>query len=412
MKEKDKKTVAILGCLDTKFNEIMYAKSIVENNGGKALIIDVSVRELLELKSDVTPKKLLSYIDLTWKEILTMSKVDRINAMSEALKVAIKELYRDELFDGIYAMGGAQNSLMASSAMIQLPYGVPKLLLSTMASGKRIFAPYIDTKDIVVMHSVADISGLNTITKSVIGNAVGAIMGMVKYGVNSIGKSDKKIIGTTMLGITSKGVEKTKQLVEEFGYETITFHANGVGGKAMEELIYSGMINATMDLTLHEMVNELLGGYCTGANNRLVAAGKMGIPQIIAPGAIDMIDFATDESGNSYPIDWKDRQKIFHNKNIIHMKVTKDEIIQLGTIVAKRINKSKGKVTVILPNKGFCEAGSVGNEFFNKEIDTAFITTLKEALNENIKVIDYNGCINDEEFAMVTYKELLNIMKD
>lgn len=412
MKEKDKKTIALLGCLDTKFNEMMYAKSIVENNGEKALIIDMSVKELLELKGNITPKTLLSYIDLTWERITTMSKVDRINTMSEALKVAIKALYSDNRFDGIYAMGGAQNSLMASSAMIQLPYGVPKLLLSTMASGKRTFAPYIDTKDIVVMHSVADISGLNSITKSVIGNAVAAVMGMVKYGVSSIGKSNKKIIGTTMLGITSKGVEKTKQLVEESGYETITFHANGVGGKAMEELIYSGMIDATMDLTLHEMVNELLGGYCTGADDRLVAAGKMGIPQIIAPGAIDMIDFATDESGNSYPVDWNDRQKIFHNKNIIHMKVTKDEIIQLGKIVAERINNSNGKVTVLLPKKGFCEAGSVGGEFFNQEIDMAFITTLKEALTENIKVVDYNGCINEEEFATVAYKELLNIMKD
>lgn len=405
-----KKTIAIIGSMDTKGKEIKYAKDIIESLDLNTIVIDMGVREKPEIEPNISSEQVLNMYGYTWEDILKLDKVSRINLMTEAITVVIKKLYEAGRFQGVFSMGGAQNTMMATSAMRALPYGVPKVMLSTMASGKRTFGPLVSTKDVVVMHSVADISGLNSITRNVIKNAVFSTVGMVQYGQPLQRTPDKLVIGATMLGITGRGVSEATNLLEEKGIETITFHANGVGGKSMEELIESGFINGALDLTLHEITSEVLGGYCTGANNRLLAAARKRIPQVISAGAIDMLDYSTEVGEQGYPKDWKSRQHIFHNSSIIHMKVTEKEIIRIAEVVAERINLSNGPVTVLFPLKGFCEAGASNGAFYNPKIDNAFIATVRKALNPKIKWVDIDANINDYEFSEIAANEMLQYL--
>jgi len=402
-----KKTIAILGCMDTKESEIFFAKEIIENAGQKALIIDMSVKERPIVMPDVTAEEILEQAGYSWEEIIQLDRGGRISMMTDAMRQVIPILHLKGQFDAVFSMGGAQNTMMATAAMRALPYGVPKVMLSTMASGKRTFGPFVDTKDIVIMHSVADISGLNALTENVIRNAVSSVIGMAMFGGELKETKAKCVVGTTMLGITSRGVERAKEILEAQGLETITFHANGVGGKSMEELIKAGVIQASMDLTLHEIANEVIGGYCTGANNRLAAAGEKGIPQVISAGALDMIDFATESGPAGYPDDWESRQHIYHNASIIHMKVTEKEIRMIGKLVGERVSQAKGPVTVLFPLKGFCEAGAPGGAFFNPAIDRAFIETVKENLADHVRWMDVDANINDELFAETAAKAML-----
>ena len=398
--------------MDTKSGEILYAKKIIEEAGLEALIIDVSVKDRCEIKADISADEILNYSGRSWDEITRLGRAERISMITECARTLVRDYHREGRFDAIFSMGGAQNTMVATTAMRGLPTGVPKLMLSTMASGKRTFGPYVDTKDILMMHSVADISGLNLISKNVIRNAVAAVIGMALHGSTALNQSGGEgvSVGLTMLGITAGGVEQAKTLLEKEGFETITFHANGVGGKSMEELIEAGMLGAAMDLTLHEIANEVIGGYCSGADERLEAACGRGIPLVAAPGGVDMIDFSTEAGESGYPEDWKSRQHIYHNASIIHMKVTADEMRKIAKLIKTRLNAAAGPVSFMLPLRGFCEAGAPGGAFHQPEIDGILIEELSSGMNENVKIIKVDANINDGVFAEAAVGEMLGYL--
>jgi uncharacterized protein (UPF0261 family) len=400
------KTIAIMASLDTKEAEVSFVKQMVERLGCRALIIDVGVLGKSALTPDVSREDVVRACGKDWKNLQDRQKHEKIAAMSEGASMLAPELYGRGLFDAILSIGGVQNTVIGVAAMKTLPIGVPKLMVSTVASGQRTFEPLVGSKDILLMPSVADIAGINLLTRTILGNAVAAIVGMATHGGQPLCAGDELIIGLTQMGVTN-GVAQAARLLEQAGYQVISFHAAGAGGPAMEELIAGGTIKAVMDLTLHEMVAEMFGGgFSAGARNRLAAACKAGIPQVIAPGGADFIDFGIHQ----LPADMDRRKYIFHNADIAHIKLHKEEISRVGSIIVERLNRNHGSVTVLIPLGGFRQAAARGEPLWDAEVDNALIEILRTRLKPEIKVIEIDANINDLEFsqaAVAAMHELL-----
>ncbi len=403
------KTIALLASLDTKYEETIYAKNFIRSAGYQTLLIDVSTKTILEGKADISPVELLEHYGMTWEEFDPLNKADSIDIMSKATSKEIPALYEKGCFDGIISIGGGQNARMAATAMKSLPFGVPKLVASSLACGKRIMEQYVGSKDILVMHTVADISGLNSISKTVIHSACGAIMGMVDHAERVDPETGIKVVGATMLGITSKGIERALRQLDKQGYETVVFHANGVGGRCMEDLIKEKSIDVALDLTLHEITCEVIGGYCVGATNRLMAAVDTKTPMVVSIGALDMVDYYIDEQGNGLPDNIDERKKIYHNSSICHCKIFLSEVDPIVSTVAERLNKATAPVTLLLPTKGGCEAAAPGGPMYDPEVDAAMIKAFKEKVNSNVKVVTIDANINDVEFSEAIVREALLI---
>lgn len=399
------KVIMFIASMDTKQAEIGLAAELVRNYGASALILDTSTKTVIPGAGDIGPAEILSYSNVSWDEFEKMEKGLRIEAMAQAVVPYVQKLYKEGKFDGVMSIGGGQNSKMSAGAMKELPYGVPKMIVSTLASGKRIFDTYVGNKDIVVMHSVIDIAGINSITRMIINNAVSAMVGMVNTNMGLPLKKEKPRVAVTMLGITTKGASSVMERLEQDGYETIAFHANGVGGGSMEKLIEDDYFDLVLDMNLHEITCEYLGGFCTGAYKRLIAAAKKGVPQIIVPGAIDVLDFGvTLETREGVMREVANRQYYFHNSGIIHSKIKKGEASLLGTTIAARLNQMKGFMKVMIPLGGFCEAGAEGKELYNKETDEALIKALEDNLSDDIEVIEVDANINDTVFSEKVYE--------
>jgi uncharacterized protein (UPF0261 family) len=326
--------------------------------------------------------------------------------MAEGAAALVPTLYRRGAFDAVLAIGGLQNTTMAVGAMQALPIGVPKLLVSTVASGRRTFEPLVGSKDIVLMPAVADVAGINALTRVILGNAAGAIVGMAILAGQPLSVGDETIIGLTQIGVTN-GVVQATRILEEAGYQVIGFHATGVGGRAMEELIAAGTIKAAMDLTLHEIVAEIFPlSYSSGASNRLEAACKAGIPQVIAPGGLDFTDFGVHEL---LP-DIDRRKYILHNANFAHIKLLKEEIVRVASIVVDRLNRNDAPVTVVLPLGGCCQAAAPGGPLCDPEVDNALIEVFRTRLKPAIKVIEIDANINDMKFSEAAAGAMLALL--
>ncbi len=395
-----------MASLDTKEAETSFVKQMIERLGCRALIIDVGVLGKSALTPDVSREDVVRACGKDWKSLQDRQKHEKIAAMSEGASRLAPELYGRGVFDAILSIGGVQNTMIGVAAMKTLPIGVPKLMVSTVASGQRTFEPLVGSKDIVLMPSVADIAGINVLTRTILGNAVAAIVGMATHSGQPLCAGDELIIGLTQMGVTN-GVAQAARLLEKVGYQVISFHSAGAGGPAMEELIAGGTIKAVMDLTLHEIVAEMFaGGFSAGARNRLAAACKAGIPQVIAPGGADFIDFGIHQ----LPADMDRRKYVFHNADIAHIKLHKEEISRVGSIIVERLNRNHGPVTVLIPLGGFRQAASRGEPLWDAEVDNALIEILRTRLKPEIKVIEIDANINDLTFsqaAVAAMNELL-----
>jgi uncharacterized protein (UPF0261 family) len=401
-----KKTIAVIASLDTKGAEVSFVKEMIERLSCRTLIIDVSVWGESALTPDVPRDDVLRAGGRDWTTIQHSPKHERIVAMVEGAAMLVPDLYRRGAFDAILSIGGMQNTTMGVAGMKALPLGVPKLMVSTVASGARTFEPLVGSKDILLMPSVADVAGINVLTRTILGNAAAAIVGMATHAGQPLRVGDEMIIGLTQIGVTN-GVVQATRILEQAGYQVIGFHATGVGGRAMEELIAAGTIKAVMDLTLHEIVAEMFGrGYSVGANHRLETACKAGIPQVLAPGGVDFIDFAVRD----LPADMDKRKYIFHNADCVHVKLLKDEIVRAGSIIVERVNRNNAPVTVVLPLRGFRQATAPGEPMWDPEVDNALIETLRTGLKPGIKVVEIDANINDTTFSEAAAGAMLELL--
>jgi uncharacterized protein (UPF0261 family) len=389
------KTIAVIASLDTKEAEVAFVKEKVERLSCRALVIDVGVWRGSTLIADVSRETVALAAGVTWQGIVDRSKPDRIATMARGMAALLPELYARGEFDAVLSFGGVQNTTIGVAGMKALPIGVPKLMVSTVASGQRTFEPLVGSKDVVLMPSVADVVGTNVLTRTILENAVAAIVGMAEHGAGALHAGRNLIIGATQMGVTA-GVVQAARRLEKAGYEVISFHATGSGGPAMEELIVGGVIKAVLDLTLHEIVAEVIGGgFSVGAVNRLEAACRAGIPQVVAPGGADFIDFGARE----LPADIARRKHVLHNADLAHIKLRKDEIARVGSLIVERLNRNSAPVTVLIPLNGFRQAASAGEPLWDPEVDNVLVEILRTGLKPTIKVVEIDANINDASFS-------------
>jgi len=399
------KTVGIVGTLDTKGEEFKFLKDRIEISGLSTLVVNVGVLGKAFFEPDIPSSEVAKSGGDDLEDMIRVADRGRnVEAMAKGVAVIVKQLYEEGKIHGIISLGGSAGTTIGTSAMRALPVGVPKVMVSTMASGDT--RPYVDTKDIAMIYSVVDIAGINSLSCQILSNAAGAIVGMIQ--TEAPAGEDKPLIGVTMFGVTTPCVTATRAILEEAGYEVLVFHATGTGGRAMEDLVRGGFIVGVLDVTTTELADELVGGVLSAGPNRLEAAGEMGIPQVIAPGALDMVNFGPLET---VPDQFKGRKFYQHNPTVTLMRTTREENTQLGCIMAEKLNKAKGPTTVLIPKQGVSAIDKESQPFYDAEADAAFIENLKANLNENITLIEMDNHINDDAFASKLADVLLDSLK-
>jgi uncharacterized protein (UPF0261 family) len=410
----ERKTIAIIGTLDTKEVEAYYLKDRIESEGLSVLIIDISSNPSTPtlLQPDIKQDDVANAAGKIIQEVAKMERGAAAEAMAKGLAKIIKDLSAEGKIHGVIGYGGSFGVSVIAQALEALPVGFPKLILTTIAkdAGK-----FLGVKDVIVMPSVTDLAGgkaVNRIEAKILANAAAAMVGMVK--AKEVKIVERPTILMTQMGVTTPCVLKAKSLLEEKGYEVVTFHAIGTGGKTVEGLIEAGFTSGILDITLAEISNELIGGVCIAGPDRLTAAGRMGVPQVISPGALDMVNFWGPETKN-VPEKFKGRLFYFHNPMVTLMRVTREESVELGKIIASKINSAKGPSAIVIPLKGWSsydKEGGVktvdyqgkptGKPWHDPTAIDAFVQTLEKNLNlskPNIELVKVNRHINDPEFA-------------
>jgi len=399
------KTVAILGALDTKGAEFGFIKSEIEKRGCKTLVINVGVLGQPAFTPDVSAEEVARAGGAELADLI--AKQDRgeaLDIMTRGAAEVVKSLYEKGRFDGIISMGGGGGTAMGTSAMRALPVGVPKLMVSTVASGDT--SPYVGTTDITMMPSIVDVSGINRMSRKIFTNAAGAICGMVQGQIEA-DVEDKPLIAASMFGNTTRAVDHARKIIEENGYEVLVFHATGTGGKTMEMLIESGFITGVLDITTTEWADEICGGVLSAGMTRLEAAGKAGIPQVVTPACIDMCNFWAPET---IPAKYADRKFYHWNPNVTLMRTNIEENTRMGEIFAEKLNAAVGPVQVFIPMGGFSEVDAPGKPFWWPEADQAFVDALQANLRKDIPVTISEYNVNDPEFSGMVAKALLEML--
>ncbi len=400
------KTIALIGTFDTKGEEYLYIKNKIENLGLRTLTIHVGIFE-----AAFSPDINHDLIAILGEESISklQEKKDRGHAMevmSKGLCALVPKLYEEKLFDAVLALGGTGGTSLVTPCMRLLPLGVPKIMVSTMASGD--VSRYVGTSDILMMPSIVDVAGINRISSQVFTHAVYAIVGMVEHENTDI-PVKKPLIVATMYGVTTPCVMKAKEYLEQKGYEVIIFHASGTGGKMMESLINSGIVDGVLDLTTTEWIDEIGGGIMAAGQERLDAAALNGIPQVVSVGAADMITFGERDS---LPEKYEGRVVYMHNPAITVVKSNVEENVAFGIKVGEKLNQCKNNAALLLPLRGISMNDKAGSKYYGPREDQALFITLKKVINNPlVEIIDVDAHINDETFAIFAAKKLITLME-
>ncbi|WP_276273989.1 Tm-1-like ATP-binding domain-containing protein [Haloarcula litorea] len=394
-------SVVIVGTLDTKGEEIGFARDVIEAQGIDVHLIDTGVMDDPEITPDTTAAAVARAAGRDLGSLRDAGdRGEAIEAMGEGAAEIATRLHEEDELDGILGLGGSGNTSIATAAMRALPVGVPKFMVSTVASGDT--EPYVESSDIAMMYSVADIEGLNQLSRTVISNAALAVVGMVSNDPD-IEVEDRPTIAITMFGVTTPCVQTAREWLEDRGYETIVFHATGTGGRAMENLIEEGVIDGVLDVTTTEWADELVGGALSAGPHRLEAAAERGIPQVVSTGALDMVNFGPRET---VPTEFDGRTFHIHNPQVTLMRTTPEENAELGRIIAEKLNASTGSTALALPLNGVSMLDTEGEEFHDPDTDAALFEALREHLDEDIELLEIEANINDETFALTLAEKI------
>jgi uncharacterized protein (UPF0261 family) len=399
------KTVVIVGTLDTKGPEFLFLKQRIESHGLRTLVVNTGILGEPYFLPDISAAEVARAAGTDLSALV--AQADRgiaMAAMCTGVAVVAADLHRRGSLDGIIGMGGGAGTTICTSAMRALPFGIPKLMLSTLASGN--VSPYVDIKDIIMMPSIVDISGMNGLLHRMISNAAAAIAGMVNAGPIN-GAEHRPMIAATMFGVTTPCVTRARQLLEQEGYEVLVFHCTGAGGRTMEELIRSGFFRAVLDVTTTELADELVGGIRSAGPRRLEAAGEMGVPQVVSAGAIDMVNFGPPDT---IPDRFKSRRLYRHNPSATLMRTTPEENAKLGEIVAAKLNRATGPTRLVMPLRGVSAIDREGQPFHDAAADAAFLRSLRAALSPEIALTELDAHINDPAFADECVRQLLSLV--
>lgn len=424
-------SVLLIGTLDTKGPEIAYVRDRVRDLGADPLVLDSGILgEPVDIAPDITRAQVAK---AAGSDIDTLRNVGTRGAAVEKMKEGVKQitldLFAQGKIEGVLCLGGAEGAVLGATAMKALPIGVPKVIVTPLASGKRQFGPFVGTRDIMVVHSVIDIAGLNPISCAVFDNAAAAIVGMAKADRGRrtvdggplaalpqeakrspvVGQpSSVKYVALTMLGNTTKAVMRIKDRIAPAGYESIIFHSNGVGGPAMEELAEQGMFTGVIDYTTDELSDQLVGGFHQGGERRLERVGAAGLPQVVVPGCID---FTVHGPRDEVPDRFKSRPAYYHNPEFTLVRLLPEDMVQIGHIMARKLNAAKGPLIVVVPTKGLSIPNVPGGAFWDPEADAGFLEALTSDLRKDIPLKTVPAHVNDLAFADCVADEFLGLMR-
>lgn len=400
------KTIAIAGTFDSKGAEFLYVKSVIESLGLHTFTIHSGAFEPA-FTPDVSNTEVAGAAGFDIHDIAAKKdRAEGTEALARGMEKLIPKLYAEGKFDGILSFGGTGGTSIVTAGMRALPIGVPKLMVSTVASGNT--EPYVGTSDIIMFPSIVDVAGLNSFSTKIFTNAAHAMAGMVQF--ESKPPRDKKpLIAATMFGVTTPCVTYAREYLEEQGYEVLVFHATGTGGKTMESLVEGGFIDGVLDLTTTEWCDELVGGVLAAGPHRLEAAGRCKVPQVVSTGALDMVNFGPYDS---VPEAFKGRNLYKHNPSVTLMRTTVEENRKLGEIIAGKLNQAQGQTVLMLPLKGVSMLDVTGEPFEGAEEDSVLFETLRQQINPDVvQLIEMDTDINDQAFALAAAKRLIELIK-
>jgi uncharacterized protein (UPF0261 family) len=402
MEWKSRFPIALVGTLDTKGEEILFLKQRLSAWGAEVLVIDVGVLGFPYFKPDVTREEIAASAGKRLEEVIRDGDRGRAVTAMESGCASWFRAHRSRVA-GVLAIGGSAGTTIATAGMRALPTGLPKLMVSTLASANT--RPYVGTSDIAMLYPVADFTGLNRLTRRILSNAAGAIAGMCSQAeTRSAAEDERPVVAATMFGVTTPCVNRVRELIEGNGHEVLVFHATGAGGQAMEQLIRDGFFRGVFDLTTTELADELVGGVLSAGPHRLEAAGEAGIPQVISVGALDMVNFGPPDS---VPERFRARKFYRHNPTVTLMRTTAEENARLGEIIAEKANAARGPVLIMLPLRGISAIDAAGQPFYDPRADGALFDAIRA--RTKVKVIELDVHINDPEFASCAVSELLRM---
>lgn len=398
--------VAIVGTLDTKGTEVAYLRDLLREAGMATLVIDAGSLGTPGIDADVTREQVFTAAGTSLKSV--QKGADRGQAVTWAAEGAakiVKRLHEEGQIQGVLGLGGSAGTTIGTAAMRVLPYGVPKVMVSTLASGQ--VRHYVGVRDICMIHSVTDICGLNRFTRKILANAAAAMVGMVQSKPITMNE-EKPLIAATMFGVTTPCVEFARKPMEEGGFEVLVFHATGTGGRTMEAMIADGLIAGVLDITTTELADELVGGILSAGRDRLTAAAIRGVPQVISLGALDMVNLGPVDS---VPKKFEGRRFYQHNANVTLMRTTPEENDRLGKEIAEKASAARGPTAILMPLKGVSAIDADGGPFWWPEADAALFQSIRNWVGPSVKLLEVDRHINDPAVAQIAAETLLAMIR-
>ena len=398
-------SVYLLATLDTKGPDAAFVREQLRKSGVEVTLVDTGCLGSPAVAADISREQLFAAAGTTVDEL--RAKNDRGTAVSTALHGAVAlvtQAYQNGELEGVISIGGSAGTTIGTAAMRALPIGVPKVMVSTLASGQ--VRQYVGDKDILMLNSIVDIAGINRISRLILANAAAAMAGMVAHPPETA-REDRPLIAATMFGVTTPCVQRAREILEQAGYEVLVFHATGNGGQAMESLIQDGLIAGVLDITTTELADELVGGVLSAGPDRLNAAARCGTPQVVSVGALDMVNFAAPDT---VPEKFRSRKFYQHNPTITLMRTTVDENAKLGAEISAKVSKAQGPAAIMLPLRGVSAIDASGKPFDDPQARKA----LFEAIRKNrgsIDVVELDCHINDAAFAETAAQTLMQLIQ-
>ena len=401
-------TVVLVGTLDTKGAEYAYLADRIREHGVDVILVDAGIVGEPLVTPDVAREEVAR---AAGAEVGALAEAgDRgaaVETMARGAAAVVERLHGEGKLAAIGGLGGSGGSALATHAMRALPIGVPKLMVSTVASGDT--TPYVGSVDVTMMYSVVDIAGINRVSARIIANAAGALAGMAKATVPDLGE-EKPIVVASMFGVTTAAVTTARERLEELGYEVLVFHQTGAGGGSMEKLLESGFAVGALDVTTTELCDQVAGGVLAAVPERLESAGKAGLPQVVSLGALDMVNFGPRDT---VPERYEQRNLYVHNPTITLMRTTPDECREIARILARKLNAATGPTVLFVPLRGVSAIATEGQPFHDPEADEALFSTLREELDTSrVEVHELELDVNDPQFALAMANRLHELLEE
>jgi uncharacterized protein (UPF0261 family) len=402
-----RKTVTLVGSLDTKGVEFRYVRDILESSGVNTCVVDFGIMGEPRFPPTITRREVIDAGGGDFEQLSSgKHKDEAMKVVARGLRKVVSRLYLEGKVDGILGMGGSGGTSVCTTAMRALPVGIPKVMVSTVGGGD--VSAYAGTKDIVFVPSIVDVAGLNRISRRIFANAAGALAGMVNTTLPDLAVADRPLIAASMFGNTTTAVSAASERLKQHGFETLIFHCTGTGGRTMESLIAENFVEGVLDMTTTELADFVCGGVFDAGEDRCLAAARAGVPAVLVPGCVDMANFGAMQT---VPDRYRDRLLYEWNPNVTLLRTNVDENRRIGEMLASAANQSKAKTAVLLPTKGVSMLDSEGERFWNPEADQACFDAIRRNLDSNIPLIELDCNINDEMFSAAATDTLLAMIR-